>query len=221
MSPCTTVSLGVDQFRLAGMLRGSPSVRVEFERVVPLDSGVMPYLWITGLGTDEALSRLRADPDTADVTLLADGQDGLLAGIEWRDGHPLLEALSAASATCLSGVGTAEGWRLSLRFPSRDQLAACYRACGESGVGLSVERIHASSWSAEGGHEVVLTDLQRETLATALEQGYFDVPRATTLQELAVEFGVSDTAISQRIRRGVERLLTAELADDRPTTVEH
>lgn len=220
MSPCTTVSLAADQFRLSGMLRGSPSVSVEFERVVPLDDRVMPYLWITGLGTDEALRRLRADPDVAEATTLAEGEHGMLAGIEWHDGHPLLDALAAASATCLRGVGTADGWRLSLRFPTRDQLATCYRACGEAGIGLSIERIHATSWSAEGGHEVVLTDVQRETLAEALERGYFDVPRSTTLQELASEFGVSDTAVSQRIRRGIDRLLTAELGEDRPNAVE-
>jgi len=220
MSPCTTVSLGVDQFRLAGMLRASPSVRVEIERVVPLDSRVMPYLWITGLDTDEAISRLEADPDVGTATISAEGEAGMLAGVEWDDDHPLLDALSGTGATCLKGVGTADGWRLSLRFPTRDQLAACYRECGEAGVGLSVEHIHATSWSAEGGHEVVLTDVQRETLAAALEGGYFAVPRATTLQDLADEFGVSDTAISQRIRRGVERLLTAELAEDQPRRVE-
>lgn len=220
MSPCTTVSFAADQFRLSGMLRGSPSVSVEFERVVPLDDRVMPYLWITGLGTDEALRRLRADPDVAEATTLAEGEHGMLAGIEWHDGHPLLDALAESSATCLRGVGTADGWRLSLRFPTRDQLATCYRACGEAGVGISIERIHATSWSAEGGHEVVLTDVQRETLAEALERGYFDVPRSTTLQELAAEFGVSDTAVSQRIRRGIDRLLTAELAEDRPNAVE-
>lgn len=220
MSPCTSVSLGVEQFRLAGMLRGSPPTRVEFERVVPLDDRVMPYLWITGLGTDEALARLESDPDVTAAAALAEGRGGMLAGVEWRDGHPLLDALAGANASCLKGVGTAEGWRLSLRFPSRDQLAACYRECAEAGVGLSVDRIHASSWSAEGGHEVVLTDVQRETLAAALEGGYFDVPRRTTLQDLAAQFGVSDTAISQRIRRGVERLLTAELSEESPTTVE-
>jgi predicted DNA binding protein len=155
-----------------------------------------------------------------DAAVVAEGEHGMLAGVEWRDGHRLLEALSRADATCLKGVGTNEGWRLSLRFPSRDQLAACYRECGEAGVGLSVETIHATSWSAEGGHEVVLTDVQRETLAAALEGGYFHVPRSTTLQELAAEFGVSDTAVSQRIRRGVQRLLTAELAEDRPKTLE-
>lgn len=213
MSPCATVSLGVEQFRLTEALRGSPPIKVEFERVVPLDGRVMPYLWVTGVGTDEGLERLRADPDVVEGRMLAEGHDGLLAGVDWRDGHPLLDALSAANATCLKGVGGPDGWQLSLRFPTRDCLANCYRDCSRDGVDLTVDRIHATSWSAEGGHDTVLTDLQRETLTTALERGYFAVPRSTTLQELAVEFDVSDTAVSQRIRRGIARLLAAELSE--------
>jgi len=76
-----------------------------------------------------------------------------------------------------------------------------------------VDRVHTTSWSVESGHEAVLTDIQRETLTAALEAGYFAVPRTATLQDLADEFGVSDTAISQRIRRGVARLLTTELSE--------
>ncbi|MFD1568551.1 helix-turn-helix domain-containing protein [Halolamina litorea] len=186
---------------------------MELERVVPLNGRVMPYLWVTGVDTDEGLRRLRADPDVVESRALAEGRDGLLAGIDWHDSHPLLDALSGAGATCLRGVGGPEGWQFSLRFPTRDCLATCYRECSEDGVDLTVDRIHATSWSAEGGHDTVLTDVQRETLTTALERGYFSVPRSTTLQDLATEFDVSDTAISQRIRRGVARLLAAELSE--------
>lgn len=212
MSPCATVSLGVGEFRLAELLGASPPVRVEFERVVPLGSAAVPYLWITGLGRDEALRRLRADPDIADATPLAEDRAGLLVGVDWCGTHPLIDSLAAADATCLKGIGTEDGWRLSLRFPSRERLAECYQACQGNGVDLTVDRIHVTAWSAEGGHETVLTDTQRETLAAALERGYFSVPRSTTLQELAAEFDVSDTAISQRIRRGIARLLAAELS---------
>jgi hypothetical protein len=167
MSPCATVLLGVEQFRLAETLCARPRVRVEFERFVPLEDRSIPYLWVTGVDTD----------------------------------------------TCLQGFGTADGWQLSLRFPSRKRLADCYQQCARGGVSLTVDRVHTTSWSVESGHEAVLTDIQRETLTAALEAGYFAVPRTATLQDLADEFGVSDTAISQRIRRGVARLLTTELSE--------
>lgn len=211
MSLCASVSLPVEGFRLATTLSAT-NVRVEFERVVPLDSQVLPYLWLTEAGVDD----LRTDPDVAHAEALATSGKGVLAGVDWHDSHPLLDALADVDATCLRGIGTTDGWRLSLRFRSRDGLADCYRQCADASVPLTVEQIHTTAWSVEGGHEAVLTDIQRETLAAALESGYFAVPRTATLADLAREFDVSDTAISQRIRRGVARLLAAELGEERP-----
>lgn len=47
----------------------------------------------------------------------------------------------------------------------------------------------------------------------ALERGYFDVPRQVNLTGLAEEMDVSDTAVSQRIRRGITGLLMATLSN--------
>ena len=219
MALCASVSLPTDGFRLGTTLSTGPDVRVEFERVVPFDSQGGSYLWLTGVHADGGIDRLRADPDVAAAEQVAESRDGVLAGVDWAEGHPLLETLSAVDAACLRAIGTADGWRLSLRFPSRDRLADCYRRCVNEEIPLTVEQIHTTAWSVEGGHEAVLTGVQRETLAAALDQGYFAVPRTATLQDLAREFDVSDTAISQRIRRGVARLLAAELTGDRPSDV--
>jgi len=61
------------------------------------------------------------------------------------------------------------------------------------------------------GIESNLTETQRDTLLTALQAGYFDVPRRINLQDLAEQFGISDTALSQRLRRGLTELLTSTL----------
>ena len=219
MALCASVSIPTDGFRLGAMLSIHSDVRVEYERLVPLDSRGVSYLWVTGIDTDEAIDLLGADPDVAAAEPIAESREGVLAGVEWTADHPLLDTLAAVDATCLRAVGSADGWRLSLRFRSRDRLADCYRQCVSDEIPLTVEQIHTTAWSVEGGHEAVLTGVQRETLAAALDQGYFAVPRTATLQDLAREFDVSDTAISQRIRRGVARLLAAELTGDRPSDV--
>ncbi|MFW5938910.1 MAG: helix-turn-helix domain-containing protein [Halolamina sp.] len=216
MGLCANVSIGPEEFRLASTLGGNHRLRIQFERVVPLDSQSIPFLWVTGVDDDEALGLLRADPDVVTAESVVTGREGLLAGIEWASSHPLIGVFSDSGATCLQGVGTADGWNFSLRFPSRDRLADCYRDCAAAGVPLVVEQIHTTAWSAEGTHEAVLTEIQRETLAAALDGGYFAVPRGATLQDLAREFDVSDTAISQRIRRGIARLLAAELGEAAP-----
>jgi predicted DNA binding protein len=52
-----------------------------------------------------------------------------------------------------------------------------------------------------------LTDVERETLQTAVEEGYFDTPRGITLGELADRFDVSKPAASKNLRRGQRKLL--------------
>jgi len=52
-----------------------------------------------------------------------------------------------------------------------------------------------------------LSDVERETLVRAVENGYFRTPRDADLGTLADEFGVSKPAASKNLRRGQEKLL--------------
>ena len=53
----------------------------------------------------------------------------------------------------------------------------------------------------------VLPVEERETLRVALEKGYFEVPGATSLGEIADELGRSDVEVSQQLRRGMGDVL--------------
>lgn len=48
-----------------------------------------------------------------------------------------------------------------------------------------------------------LTRRQRTTLELAVERGYYDIPRRCTTIELADELGISDQAVTERLRRGI------------------
>ena len=52
-----------------------------------------------------------------------------------------------------------------------------------------------------------LSDVERETLVTAVEKGYFTRPREATLSTLANEFNISKTAVSKNLRRGQRKVL--------------
>jgi predicted DNA binding protein len=47
------------------------------------------------------------------------------------------------------------------------------------------------------------TETDTELLTTAIEQGYFRIPRQTTLVDLADERGISDAEASKRLRTGI------------------
>ncbi|MDY6964616.1 MAG: PAS domain S-box protein [Halobacteriota archaeon] len=52
-----------------------------------------------------------------------------------------------------------------------------------------------------------LTDRQREIIRTALEQGFYEYPKKIILEELAEEFDISTSTISEIIRRGEKNIL--------------
>lgn len=50
-------------------------------------------------------------------------------------------------------------------------------------------------------------DRQREVLNTAIEMGYYEMPRATTLEELAERVGVAKTTVSQHLRKAERKVI--------------
>lgn len=103
-------------------------------------------------------------------------------------------------------------WVVKAWLPSREVARELWDFADEHGIEMSIDRInpHASIVSNSYG----VTDAQREALMTALESGYFDEPRSTTLDDLAYELGVSQPALSGLLRRGFRRLLESTLAED-------
>jgi predicted DNA binding protein len=77
--------------------------------------------------------------------------------------------------------------------------------CDEHGLNFEVSSIRELDSEPAGRYG--LTTQQYEVLATAASQGYFEVPRAVTLEELAEEFDVSHQAVSERLRRAVNALV--------------
>ncbi|MFO7927020.1 MAG: helix-turn-helix domain-containing protein [Halobacteriota archaeon] len=57
-----------------------------------------------------------------------------------------------------------------------------------------------------------LTETERTTLVTAAEAGYFETPRAVSLEDLAAEFDVSKTAVSMNLRRAERKLVDSTVA---------
>jgi len=214
MSVIATVAAPAEEVTLGAALADGSGVEITLERVVPLGSTFVPYFWIGNASVDRIERALRAEADVESFEIVDRLEGETLVRIE-LDGRVdgLLDAMAATDATVLQGVGSADGWRFQLRFDDHDPLTEFYRRCSDEGIALDLRSVHNPGVPAEQGLGLGITDTQRETLRTALEAGYFDVPRGVNLTELAAEMGVSDTAVSQRIRRGITALLEATLSD--------
>lgn len=93
-----------------------------------------------------------------------------------------------------------------LRFPSHESLSAFHSQCEAAGLPISVTRIYRPS-DTDSTARYGLTDAQFDTLRQALQQGYFNISREIGTSELGNQSGVSDQAITERIRRGMTNVL--------------
>lgn len=195
---------------LGPTIEAYPSLEVELERVYAIDPDhPIAFCWMRGVDAERIAAALARD-GTVDVaeslervrdrTLYrltrSDGGDGAVVGAyrRWVE----------AGATLLDGRAVDGCWECRMRFPDREAFAGFHEFLSAAGVSFDLHRL------ADGGDdadEEFLTAPQREALVAAFEAGFFDVPRETTLEAVANDLGISDQALSERLRRGESRLI--------------
>lgn len=216
MSVQAAVSVPARDFLLGETLNDGADVQLRVNVVIPTGEAAIPYLWVSNIPPDQVERTLSSDPDVRVVDVVERNGDIALAKVRWRSvSAQLLELLVESNAILAEALGNEGSWSLSLRFPDQEELAEFYQRCTDRGITMTVESVDTNSW--DGGRSTLpLTDLQKEALRTAFETGYFEVPRDGTLVDLADELGVSDSAVSQRLRRGIASLVESTVVRREP-----
>lgn len=195
-----------------------PATSLSFVDERPLEGDLAFRFWAEGPSLREF-----------DAALEADGTVAAYRGHGPADADRRLYHLRFAEETTVGGycaivdnegvvveaTGTAGGWDARLFFPDREQLAAFYDRCRTIGLELSVRSMTDAVPPGER-EDYGLTPEQRDALRWAADAGYFDVPRDTSLVELAGRHGLSDQALSERLRRGMGRLVDATVDGGEP-----
>jgi hypothetical protein len=81
---------------------------------------------------------------------------------------------------------------------SSERLSGLGEGLDEAGVEFDIDFVHDEPSESTDG---LLTDRQREVLLAAIEQGYYDTPRRTTLTEVSASLDVSKATGSDVLHR--------------------
>ncbi|KAB1197005.1 MULTISPECIES: helix-turn-helix domain-containing protein [Haloferax] len=181
-------------------------VQLELEQLVPVSADERSYLWVRGPDATSFQEAIESALGTDAVQLVGTVPNGALYGSDWDFGQSLLLAgLSEYDAVLLECVTIVDFWRLRLRVPSHSALSGLKRYWANNGIDSEFDRISALD-SVEAPVSESLTDSQREALLLALERGYFDEHRRTSLDELGSELDISRQAVAARLRRAYRTL---------------
>lgn len=214
MSVIADFSIPAEEFALGEVLEVRPGVQVRLESLIPTGQSLIPYFWVRSPDVDAIEEALGESPLVADVRVLDSLGDETLFRVTWSDDlDGIVDSIKESDCVILEGRGHGDRWTFQLRFPGNDDLSKFYRSVVDQGIPIDLEGVH-NPIDQRGRPRLDLTQEQHEALVTALENGYFAVPREITLVELADRLGISDSAVSQRIRRGLSKLLSAGLLNE-------
>lgn len=128
--------------------------------------------------------------------------------VQFRTDTPLLIAMAESAGLPIQPPvrivdGTATVWVSG----SGERVVAFVDRLEGRGLSVDIQRITPSIDADD-----LLTDRQRELLLAAVEQGYYDAPRACSLTELAAELDLAESTVSETLHRAEGSVVKAFVA---------
>ncbi len=201
-------TIQAEDFAFGEALRTDPAMEITLERIVPTGESIMPYIWVRNGDFEHFEVVVRDDPHVAELVLIDQRDSERLYRVEWTEEvRSLTYGINSTHGVILYASGH-EVWDYRIRFPHHDNLRAFYEYLRDHEIPLQLHRVFDLSERHRDGFGASLTPEQKEALLLAHERGYFAIPRKTSLVELATDLGISDQALSERLRRGIDRLLS-------------
>jgi len=205
------VTIPASEFRIGRAFAELPRVRVGLDRVVPTADAVVPFFWVRGANPDDVVHATREHGAVEDISVLDQTGDETLYRVVWnRRFRDTVVSIADSDIALMSGTGTADEWTFAFRAESREPLSTFLRGLRADGTPVTVVRLTDERRRVER-RQGSLTPSQSEALRAAYARGYFEAPRAVTLDELAADTEISSQAFGGRLRRAVAKLVAAKV----------
>lgn len=199
-------TIDAEEFLLGEVLTHESVTALEMERVVPTSRRLMPYVWVHAEDLDQFQSSIQTSDQVKDVTRIDAIDESALYRITWEDDvESLIDGIAQTNAVILE-ARRKEQWFFRFRFDTHGHLADFHHFCRRQNIDILLERIYDST-DDHFTNRFGLTEAQRKSLVLANRDGYFEVPRRTTLGEIGDELGVTEQSVSESLRRGADKVL--------------
>ncbi|RQG99355.1 helix-turn-helix domain-containing protein [Natrarchaeobius oligotrophus] len=206
-----------DELPLASTIAAHRSVTIRYEYALSTDR---PTAFVSLFGDEHASieASMDEDPTVSNHMRVATFANRTIHRVVLDTDRRIVPDRCGECGSFVFTITSGErGWVVRIHFPDRESLTELRRYCRDRGISFRVTQLYDSTSSDDGTY--VLTERQHEILSMAYYGGYYDVPRAMTQDDLAERLGVSDSAVSQRLRRAVAELIEASLETDRTPDV--
>lgn len=181
----------------------SPEAEFRVLAVIPdLETGTgVGLLEVTAPDLEAVVGAMAAHDGLVAVNpLRASGEECL---VEFETTEPLLLVPMQESGVPLElPLTIREGTAVVDLTATQDRLSAFRDRLEALGLSFEVEHVKQVMNAAD-----LLTEKQRTLMLTAVEAGYYDTPRTSTLTDLAAEVGMAKSTVSETLHRAEERVI--------------
>lgn len=209
------IQLTHPELALTHTVQALPEMTVELDYQIIADPETY-YLFFEVAGGDFAAfdAAVEDDPTVDDSTVIIESEAFRvyrmqLLAIE----HLVLPKAAELGMRVLHAQAGGGGWQAKLEVPASEALRQFQSYCADKDVRFTVVRLYRTDDEHRDG-EFGLTAAQRETLVAAYRAGYFNEPRDASLQEVADQVGISQSAASGRLRRAITALVSTTVVAD-------
>ncbi|EMA56184.1 helix-turn-helix domain-containing protein [Halococcus thailandensis] len=188
------------------LLNEVPQIQLTLKQMVACDpETVLLTFWAENGDPDTIENILQESELLSDVAILDNQNNGqTLYQVQLPAKKTTYWKWTELKGVLLDGVGTQKGWTIRMRFPTREAVFAYRDYCEEQEIPFRLKSIKTDNVPREND----LTAAQFQVLEAAVQGGYFNIPRDTSIAELATRFDISDQAASERLRRALSNVLT-------------
>lgn len=187
--------------------REFPTVHFRVLSAIPGDDRGYALLRIDGPPVDDVIERMGNHPQLTDQDVIHRQDD--MATVHFETTHPLLLLSAKHSGVAIElPVDIREGTATVKVSGNRERLSELGDQLDRFGLSFQIERIEASPVIG-----TVLSKRQRELLQAAVEAGYYDTPRESSLTELAEEVGIAKSTCSEILQRAEGAVIKEFLAE--------
>lgn len=179
--------------------------------MIPMGERPIPFFRVYNSRKNAFEANVRAHPAVTSITEISTHDDETLYTLDWESAEDtFIKNILSVRGHLLEATGSPESWGFEIRFPTHDAISKFQRNCNDVAISLNIKRIFNPT-KPDAGPWYGLTTPQREMLVRAVETGYYAIPRQTSMDDLGGEFGISDQAVTERLRRGIMTLATNTL----------
>lgn len=203
-----------DELWIGTVSRAHPSVTFRVLATVSNDSLGVARVELVGPSLDAVCEKIDSAETVTDLTVFESDEERRLVQIETQT--PLLLApIKSAGVPVELPFEIADGrMELAATVP-QDRLSALAQTLETFDIQYAVESVQQEVES-----EQMLTDKQRWLLFEAIDRGYYDSPRGSSLTELAADLDMAKSTCSEMLHRAEEQVVKAFASETIPHSVD-